>query len=212
VAIKKPLFFFFFFSLEYLGIVQLGDEIGNRQTRASYPKDLVTTSNKLLGVTKQDVFSKFSSFFSDFFLALTVSVDECHTQLLGNSLRIKKTNDPVLSFCYELFIIFVTQVFKYREISKLESMYNFRVIWRFLGTVTMVIPCCQFIPGETRLKAITQELKRQGLSTLNYYNADGVILDKEFDVELVLLETSGPFGLNDINRETTDHIKAAYGL
>lgn len=123
-------------------------------------------SNKLLGVTKQDVFSKFSSFFSDFFLALTVSVDECHTQLLGNSLRIKKTNDPVLSFCYELFIIFVTQVFKYREISKLESMYNFRVIWRFLDTVTMVIPCCQFIPGETRLKAITQELKRQGLSTL----------------------------------------------
>ncbi|KAG1454505.1 hypothetical protein G6F46_001860 [Rhizopus delemar] len=108
--------------------------------------------------------------------------------------------------------ISVTQVFKYREISKLESMYNFRVIWRFLDAATMVIPCCQFIPGETRLKAITQELKRQGLSTLNYYNADGVILDKEFDVELVLLETSGPFGLNDITRETTYHIKAAYGL
>ncbi|KAI9331901.1 hypothetical protein BD770DRAFT_333470, partial [Pilaira anomala] len=31
-------------------------------------------------------------------------------------------------------------------------------------------------------------------------------------IELALLGTTGPFGLEDITRETTDHVKAAYGL
>lgn len=76
----------------------------------------------------------------------------------------------------------------------------------------MVTPYCKFIPGETRLQAIKFELERRGLSASNYYNADGVLIDKSCDMELALLETSGPFGLKDITRETTDHVKAAYGL
>ncbi|CAO3627515.1 unnamed protein product [Mucor hiemalis] len=76
----------------------------------------------------------------------------------------------------------------------------------------MVTPYCKFIPGETRVQAINFELKRRGLSLSHYYNADGILLDKEFDLELVILETTGPFGLKDITRETNDHIKAAYGL
>ncbi|KAI7904174.1 uncharacterized protein BX663DRAFT_559893 [Cokeromyces recurvatus] len=76
----------------------------------------------------------------------------------------------------------------------------------------MVTPYCKFIPGETRVQAINFELKRRGLSLSHYYNADGILLDKDFDLELVILETTGPFGLKDITRETTDHIKAAYGL
>ncbi|KAI9248924.1 hypothetical protein BY458DRAFT_445593, partial [Sporodiniella umbellata] len=92
------------------------------------------------------------------------------------------------------------------------STYNHKVIWRFFDTVKMVTPYCKFIPGETRLQAIKFELERQGLSLSNYYNADGILIDKTFDVELVLLETTGPFGLKDTTRETTDHVKAAYGL
>ncbi|KAI7901765.1 uncharacterized protein BX663DRAFT_437069, partial [Cokeromyces recurvatus] len=96
------------------------------------------------------------------------------------------------------------------DICKQESIYNSRVMCRFLNTVVMATRSCRFIPGETRLQAIKLELKRHELSTGNYYNADGIIVDKESDLELVLLEISGPFNLSDISRETTDHIKDAY--
>ncbi|KAI9481164.1 MAG: hypothetical protein EXX96DRAFT_634988, partial [Benjaminiella poitrasii] len=96
--------------------------------------------------------------------------------------------------------------------SKLESTYNFRIIWSFLDSVAMIIPSCKFIPSEARLQAITQELKWYSLLILTYYNADGIIVNQEYGIERVLLETSGPFGLHDITRETTDHIKAAYGI
>ncbi|KAI8081923.1 uncharacterized protein B0P05DRAFT_578882 [Gilbertella persicaria] len=106
----------------------------------------------------------------------------------------------------------IGQVYNSSEITEKESIYNFRVIWRFFDAIKMVTPYCKFIPGETRLQAINYELKRRGLSLSHYYNADGILIDKDFDLELVILETTGPFGLKDVPRETTDHIKAAYGL
>lgn len=106
----------------------------------------------------------------------------------------------------------VTQVYNSPEIAEQESNYNHKVIWRFIDTVKRVTPYCKFIPGETRLQAIKFELERQGLLLSNYYNADGILIDKSCDMELALLETTGPFGLKDITRETTDHVKAAYGL
>ncbi|KAI8637963.1 hypothetical protein BD408DRAFT_352757, partial [Parasitella parasitica] len=66
-------------------------------------------------------------------------------------------------------------------IAEQESIYNHKVIWRFMDTVKMFTLYCKFIPGETRL-------------------------------QLALLETTGPFSLKDITRETTDYVKAAYGL
>ncbi|KAI8092363.1 uncharacterized protein B0P05DRAFT_583618 [Gilbertella persicaria] len=203
------------YSLEYLGIITLGDKVGNKQTRASYPKDLVATTNKHLSMAKQDVFLKFDSKYNTFFSALEVSVDNCHTVLLRNSLAVKNTNDPSLSFCYEYFMIFVLHVFTkcgLKRISKSESAYNFRVIFRFMDVVVDALPQCEFMPGEVRLQAIKDELERQDLSTASYYNADGIIYDLISGVELMLLETSGPFGNNDIKRETKDYVKAAYGL
>ncbi|KAI7904173.1 uncharacterized protein BX663DRAFT_586994 [Cokeromyces recurvatus] len=38
----------FFSSLEYLGIIQVGESIGNNQSRETYPKDLVQATNQLL--------------------------------------------------------------------------------------------------------------------------------------------------------------------
>lgn len=86
------------------------------------------------------------------------------------------------------------------------------MLWRLIDAVKMVTSCCKFIPGETRLQAINFELRRQGLSLSSFYNADAILLDKELDLELAILETSGPFGLKDVKRETTNHIKAAYKL
>ncbi|KAG1135663.1 hypothetical protein G6F37_012933 [Rhizopus arrhizus] len=46
------------------------------------------------------------------------------------------------------------------------------------------------------------------MSKKSYYNADDIIVDNDTGLELCLLETSGPFGLVDISRETTDQVKA----
>ncbi|GAA5817528.1 hypothetical protein MFLAVUS_011076, partial [Mucor flavus] len=213
------------YSLEYLGIVQVGENIGSNQSRATYPKELVQATNKLLKESKQDVFLRFNSNYKEWFDSLNDDIDKCHTLLLRNALRVKVTKDPTLTFCYEFFILYdilrvlilffspsVTQVYTSPEITEQESTYNHKVIWRFMDTVKMVTPYCKFIPGETRLQAIKFELERRGLSPSHYYNADGILLDKSCDMELALLETTGPFGLKDITRETTDHVKAAYGL
>lgn len=106
----------------------------------------------------------------------------------------------------------ITQVFSHPEIARPESIYNHRVVWRFLDVVVAMLPTCNFYAGETRLKAITHGLKRQGLSSSHYYNADGIIFDDKLDLELGLPETSGPFNLDDPTRKTNDYIKAAYGL
>lgn len=70
----------------------------------------------------------------------------------------------------------------------------------------------QFVPGEVRLNTIRNELIRRGLHTTTYYNADGIIIENKHNLEVVLLETSGAYDSCSSNKETTDHIKAAYGL
>lgn len=43
------------------------------------------------------------------------------------------------------------------------------------------------------------------------YNADGILRLND-NIEVLLLETSGPFGNNDKPREAFDHVKGAFGL
>lgn len=76
----------------------------------------------------------------------------------------------------------------------------------------MVTPSCQSFPGEVRLQAVKHELKHQHLSMSNFYNADGIIMDKDSGLELAFLETLWSFSSNDTTREIADHIKATYGL
>jgi hypothetical protein len=60
-----------FSSLEYLGIIQAGESIGNNQSRrATFPKDLVQATNQLLKRSKQDVFSKLGSHYKEWFDSL----------------------------------------------------------------------------------------------------------------------------------------------
>ncbi|RCH99712.1 hypothetical protein CU098_006846, partial [Rhizopus stolonifer] len=190
------------YSLEYLGIIILGNHIGNKQSRQLYPKELVSKTNKAIQMSVVDVFQKFLLFYAPLFESLAVSLDECHTLLLKNSLKVKKTADPGLQFTFDFFMIFVTQILNKRDVlSKQESIYNYRAIFRFFDAVVSATPSCTFFPGETRLQAINKELERLEMSTKSYYNADGVILDSDTGLELCLLETSGPFGLIDFKAE-----------
>lgn len=87
------------------------------------------------------------------------------------------------------------------------------MIWKLLdATVEALGDSFRFVPGEVRLNAIKSELIRRGFSTSMYYNADGVIIEKTHDLEVALLETSGAYDACTHNKETTDHVKVAYGL
>lgn len=147
------------YSLEFLGIITLGNNIGNRQTRSKYPKDLVASANELIKLEQQDVFSKYeSSLYESLFSALKTSADSCHKLLLKKSLAIEATNDLSLSFCHKFFLTYVKQIFVKRgleRVARSESAYSFRVVWNFMDIVADSLPCSEFLPGETRLQAIT---------------------------------------------------------
>ncbi|KAI9273980.1 hypothetical protein EDC94DRAFT_510114, partial [Helicostylum pulchrum] len=89
----------------------------------------------------------------------------------------------------------IQQIFLIGGIGRLESTYNFRLAWRLLDTVCSSLKEYTFVPGKF------DDLIRREFSLAGYYNA-----------ELVLLETSGHFGACTNNKETIDHIKAAYRI
>ncbi|CAO3657010.1 unnamed protein product [Mucor hiemalis] len=200
------------YSLEHLGIIQLGDGIGNNTTRKLFPKDLITTSNDILRKEQVDIFSHFRTLYNSFFKALNQSVESCEELLMRYILKVKKSENRGLIFCYKVFSTYI-EVFKRHDINRSEILYNYRLVWKLMDAV---VEACgdsfQFSPGEVRLNAIKSELVRRGLSTANYYNADGVIIDITHNMEVALLETSGAYGVCSSNKETTDHVKAAYGL
>ncbi|KAI9487695.1 MAG: hypothetical protein EXX96DRAFT_475105 [Benjaminiella poitrasii] len=102
---------------------------------------------------------------------------------------LNKLNTNLIIF-YSVKQIFVKRGLE--RISRSESAYSFRVVWNFMDIVADSLPSSEFLPGEARLQAITNELIRH--------------------IELCLLEVSGPFLNDNTQKITTDLVKAAYGL
>jgi hypothetical protein len=66
--------------------------------------------------------------------------------------------------------------------------------------------------GEKRLEAVSQELKLIHNDDRHFYNADGIISNIESEIEIAILETTGPLLQQNDPKETQDYIKAGYGL
>ncbi|KAL7320843.1 hypothetical protein PS15m_000690 [Mucor circinelloides] len=70
-----------------------------------------------------------------------------------------------------------------------------------------------FYPGEIELKAMTVQLKNQGITDKRLrYNADGTILFNRIPIEILLSEVSSAFAENNKARTSFDHYKAMFGL
>ncbi|CEP14153.1 hypothetical protein [Parasitella parasitica] len=70
-----------------------------------------------------------------------------------------------------------------------------------------------FYPGEIELKAMTFQLKDQGITDKRLrYNADGTILCNNIATEVLLSEVSSAFAENDKGKTSFDHYKAMFGL
>jgi hypothetical protein len=70
-----------------------------------------------------------------------------------------------------------------------------------------------FYPGEVELKAMTIQLKHQGITDGRFkYNADGKIIDNSIGLEILLSEVSSAFAENDASKTSFDYHKAIFGL
>lgn len=72
-----------------------------------------------------------------------------------------------------------------------------------------------FIPGEEPLRAMTEQLTiiESKVDNRKTYHADGVIRLRElFDLEILLLETSGCFQNKDERKISFDNIKGMFAL
>lgn len=102
------------------------------------------------------------------------------------------------------FIIWIkcSANFKISRHRRTGITYNYRIIWRVLDVVAAQLTCHKFTLGEARLISIKNEFNRPGLSISSHYKADGIMFNKIFDLEVLILATSGPFG-NYIPRNTS---------
>lgn len=98
------------------------------------------------------------------------------------------------------------------DVCRYEISYNYRILWPILDSLSELILATKFQPGEIRLKAICEELKLLNKDNNDYYNADGVILNTKHNIEIAILETTGPLLISNNQKETQDYIKAGYGL
>jgi hypothetical protein len=62
------------------------------------------------------------------------------------------------------------------------------------------------------MKKEYQRVKGTQVNSDHTYFADGILLDFDLDVEVLLLETSNEFGNNDLHKHTRDHVKVGFGL
>ncbi|KAL9553708.1 hypothetical protein PS6_003792 [Mucor atramentarius] len=72
-----------------------------------------------------------------------------------------------------------------------------------------------FVPGEDELESMTTQLKKMGEKPdrRKIYKADGIIrLESYKDLEVLILETAGPFGREDNAKTTFDNSKGMFAL
>ena len=93
-----------------------------------------------------------------------------------------------------------------------EVNLNFRIIFPMLNALSKCVNNMVFLPGETRLKAVTSELELLLIDHVHFYNADTTIALRKPNIEIVFLETTGKLNVKDKPKEARDYVKAGYGL
>ncbi|KAI9325703.1 hypothetical protein BD770DRAFT_334837, partial [Pilaira anomala] len=105
------------------------------------------------------------------------------------------------------------------SISRTEAVYNINLIFPcfegMLETMTVTKHAPYFTPSEDELSAMTIQLKAMGIKAdkRKIYKADGVIhLAGNKDLEVLVLETAGAFGMNDQAKVSFDNSKGMFAF
>ncbi|OBZ80111.1 hypothetical protein A0J61_11840, partial [Choanephora cucurbitarum] len=116
----------------------------------------------------------------------------------------------------QLITIIANTCKKKPSISYSETVYNVKLIFPSLYAVLDWLedhPTSPvFIPGEEELLSMSKQFtKIKKYSRRNIYKADGVVRLGD-DVEVLLVETIGSFGLDNPGKLSFDNSKAMFGL
>lgn len=100
-----------------------------------------------------------------------------------------------------------------------EGVFNHLLVNRFLDAVALSFQATHncgsdFVPAEAFLAAVRKQLKAIGnhKDDRYQYKADGIVKMAAFrDIELLLVETSGPFADTDKTKANFGHHKGTFG-
>ncbi|KAI8059692.1 hypothetical protein BDF21DRAFT_390190 [Thamnidium elegans] len=201
------------YSLEHLNIVQLGNKLGSKITREYYPKNLI----KKTGLTLEEIPSSFvedNEFYNNIFDTIALSDEFSSNEVLVEAASLVfKSNNPFMKFFHTVLQSFVSGLFiDDCDVYNNEISYNYYILWPILNSLSKSIQKTKFSLGEKRLEAVSQELKLIHNDNRHFYNADGIISNIESEIEIAILETTGPLLQQNDPKETQDYIKAGYGL
>ncbi|KAI9362617.1 hypothetical protein BD770DRAFT_315784 [Pilaira anomala] len=122
--------------------------------------------------------------------------------------------DPQVFTVASVLEILMKSVFAGVCVTDEEANYSHYVIWPLLDTIIVTVDKLKFHCGDYRLRSVDKAFSRRNIHSNEHYKSDGCIstlIDGVY-MELVLLEVSGPFKLDDESRFVKDHVKAGYGL
>ncbi|CAO3612629.1 unnamed protein product [Mucor hiemalis] len=181
-------------------------------TREYYPKDLIKRTQPMY-VEIPCSFVEDSEFYDGLFDIICEGDESASKQaLVEATVQVFRCNDLFKKFAHSVLQLFVDGVFvEDSDISKKEVSYNFYILWPILNSMTKSIPQTKFKLGEIKLEAISQELKLVN-DHRHFYNADGILLNLHHNIEIAILETTGPLLFQNDHKEAQDYIKAGYGL
>ncbi|KAI9030059.1 hypothetical protein CLU79DRAFT_695079, partial [Phycomyces nitens] len=195
-----------------LNIIQLGNRIGSESTRKYYPKHLIDKTEVIIKEIP-DSFVEDRDFYNKIFDTIILGDEQASNELMAQiHFSVFMSNKPFMKFFHAVVQSFVSGLFiEDSDVYKLETSFNYRIIWPIIDHLSRTIEATRFQPGEVRLQAICNELKLLHKNT-SYYNADGIITNNKHKIEIAIFETTGPLYLSNNQKETQDYIKAGYGL
>ncbi|CAO3649580.1 unnamed protein product [Cunninghamella blakesleeana] len=142
-----------------------------------------------------------------------------------NSISSVNSCNPLCLFIKNVASIMVSIYQTLPSLSYSESVLNTKLVFPFMNAIidymmdindtahSTIKP--YFIPGEEQLISMTTQLERIGTRHDNRYryNADGIIrLNGLLNLEIMILETSGPYKNDDNSKVSFDIHKAMFGL
>lgn len=194
------------YSLERLGIIQCGYQL---QCRDHYPPELY---NLLVygSAARTNPVSNHAEIFDPIF---DQAANKTLMARLLDTISYDDKQNPQV-FMVASVINILRSTFSNNCVCEHEGNYSHYVVWPLLDTIVNSVTRLNFHCGEYRLEAVDKEIARRRIGGNHYYKADGCIsaVIDGVRIELVLLEVSGPFKLDDESRIIKDHVKAGYGL
>ncbi|RCH78797.1 hypothetical protein CU098_000307, partial [Rhizopus stolonifer] len=188
-------------SLERLNIIQLGNKIGSPTTQKYYTEELIDKTN-IVVKSFPDYFDNSTDYHDSFFDQLDISQNDAKLFLLSKAMFAHESNCRFFNFSEEVYKTFTNEMFMNNDDVFIDEVnFNVRIIFPIIQSLVRNMDNMRFLPGETRLKAVSKELKLLSNDTTHYYSADGILSLRSSNLEIALLETTGKLNVEDRPKE-----------